>query len=212
MRAVIAERMAKSFREAPHFYLTMEIDMTRSCRFREDMKKRFNPGYNDMIIRASALALREFPDVNSIWLGRSIERRSSADIGLAVSLDDGLMVPVVRGADAKSLETISKETAGLIEKARSNRLTPDEYGNASMTVSNLGAAGIESFMPIVNLGESVILGIGRIAEKPSVLDGVIVIRKLMTATLSCDHRVVDGALGARFLAKIRDLLENPEQL
>ncbi|MFC1671561.1 dihydrolipoamide acetyltransferase family protein [Planctomycetota bacterium] len=212
MRRVVAERMTQSAREAPHFYLNMDIDMTSAVELREKLKAEYKLSYNDMIMRACAIGISEMPDVNSTWLGDAVGIRSSIDIGLAVGLEDGLIVPVVREADTKSLKDIAANSVELIEKARGHKLMPDDYGNASMTVSNLGMFGIASFQPVVNLGESVIMGVGAIAEKAIGIDGNVVLRKLMTITLSCDHRVIDGAVGAQFLARVRELLENPDKL
>ncbi len=207
MRRVIAENMSKSSQEAPHFYLMTEIDMTKSVELRAKLKAESNVSYNDMITKACATGLSELSGVNSTWLGDGVGIRDSVGVGLAVSVDDGLIVPVIRDADKKDLKEIAVDSANLIKKARDKKLTPDEYGNGSITISNLGMLGIDSFLPIINLGESVILGIGRIIDKAVVVDGEICIRKMMNVTLSCDHRVVDGALGAQFLARVKELLE-----
>lgn len=212
MRRVIAENMTRSSNEAPHFYLTMDVDMTFAVELRAELKGTTGVGYNDMIVKACATAISEMPEINVTWLGDAVGLRKSIDIGLAVSLDEGLIVPVVRGADGKSLENISVESRALIEKARAKKLTPDEYGNGSMTISNLGMLGIDNFIPVINPGESVILGVGRIVEKAVVADGQIIVRSMTTMTLSCDHRVVDGALGAAFLGRVRELLEKPGSL
>jgi pyruvate dehydrogenase E2 component (dihydrolipoamide acetyltransferase) len=212
MRRIVAERMAQSAKEAPHYYLNMDVDMTTAVELREKLKADYKLSYNDMIVRACATALSEMPDVNSTWLGDGVGVRSSIDIGIAVGLEDGLIVPVVRQADKKSLEEIASAGAELIEKARGHKLLPDDYGSASMTVSNLGMFGVASFQPVVNLGESVILGVGAITERAVGIDGEVALRRMMTITLSCDHRVVDGAVGAQFLARVRELLEKPEDL
>jgi pyruvate dehydrogenase E2 component (dihydrolipoamide acetyltransferase) len=212
MRRVIAENMTRSSQEAPHFYLSMEIDMTDAVALREKLKAKTKISYNDMIIKACAMGLAEMPNVNGTWLGDGIGLRESVGVGLAVAVDDGLMVPVVRDADKKALADIAKESAELIEKTRSKKLTPDEYGNGSMTVSNLGMLGIDSFIPVINPGESVILGVGRIQGRAVVVDGAVQVRRMMTVNLSCDHRVVDGAMGGEFLGRVRELLEKPEEL
>jgi pyruvate dehydrogenase E2 component (dihydrolipoamide acetyltransferase) len=212
MRRIVADRMSQSAKEAPHFYLNMDIDMTAAVELREKLKAEYKLSFNDMIMRACAMALTEMPEVNSTWLVDGIGIRSSVDIGLAVGLEDGLIVPVVREADRKPLKDIAAASAELVEKARGHKLLPDDYGNASMTVSNLGMFGIASFQPVVNLGESVILGVGAISDKAIGIDGSVALRKMMTITLSCDHRVVDGAVGAQFLAKVKELLEKPEGL
>ena len=212
MRRVIAKNMTKSSQEAPHFYLLVEVDMTNAVALREKVKEKSGVSYNDMIIKACAAALAEMPNVNATWMGDGIGRRESVDVGLAVSVEDGLMVPVIRGADKKALNEISKESKELIEKTRSKKLTPDEYGNGSMTVSNLGMLGIDSFIPVISPGESVILGVGRILEKPVAVKGEVKVRRMMTLTLSCDHRVVDGAMGGKFLGRVGELLEKPGEL
>ncbi len=212
MRRVIAENMTKSSQEAPHFYLNIEVDMTDAVALREKLKSESGVSYNDMIVKACATALAEMPDVNATWMGDGIGRRGSVDIGLAVSVEDGLMVPVIRDADKKALNEIAKESADLIERTRSKKLTPDEYGNGSMTVSNLGMLNIDSFIPVINLGESVIIGVGRILEKPVAVEGRVEVRRMMTLTLSCDHRVVDGAMGGQFLGRVGELLEKPGEL
>lgn len=207
MRRVIAENMSRSSQEAPHFYLMTEIDMTKSVELRAKLKAESNVSYNDMIVKACATGLSEMSGVNSTWMGDGVGIRDSVGVGLAVSVDDGLIVPVIRNADKKELKEIASDSADLIKRARDKKLTPDEYGNGSLTISNLGMLGIDSFLPIINLGESVILGIGRIADKAVVVDGEICVRKMMNVTLSCDHRVVDGSLGAQFLTRVKELLE-----
>ncbi len=212
MRRVIAENMTKSSQEAPHFYLEAQVDMTDAVALREKLKEKSGVSYNDMIVKACATALAEMPDVNATWMGDGIGLRESVGVGLAVSVEDGLMVPVVRDADKKALDEIAGESRDLIKKTRSKKLTPDEYGNGSMTVSNLGMLGIDSFIPVINPGESVILGVGRILEKPVAVNGKVEVRRMMTLTLSCDHRVVNGATGGQFLGRVRELLEKPGEL
>ena len=214
MRRVVAERMSQSQREAPHFYLVMQVDMTDAVALRAtlnaDAERKI--GFNDFLIRACALALKDVPAMARGWADGQLRVRSSINIGLAVALEDGLMVPVVRDADTLSLDGVAAETARLIERARGKKLTPDEYEGGCLTISNLGMLGVDAFAAIVNPGESGILAVGRIAKRPVVVGDDIVARGMMTITLSADHRVVDGAIAARFLARIRELLESPDSL
>jgi len=214
MRRIVAERMAQSKREAPHFYLMMEIDMTQAValRSRLNAEGRVRIAFHDLLIRACAIALREHPQMNVAWAGDAIRQRGEVNIGLAVALEDGLIVPVVRNADRLSLQEIARESARLVERARSKHLTPDEYQGGCLTISNLGMFQVDNFVPVINPGESAILGVGRIVQKPVVIDGGIHIRSMMGVTLSADHRSVDGAIAAAFLRRVKELLEAPEQL
>ncbi len=210
MRRVVAERMSRSKREAPHFYLQMEVDMTGSVALRERLKAAgVQVSYNDLIIKAVAAGFAAAPMMNASWAGDSIEVHPSVDVALAVSIEGGLMVPVVRGVDRLSLEEVAARTAGLIEKARTKRLAPFEYEGGSITVSNLGMFGVENFLPIINPGQGAILGLGAIADKVVVLDGGIAVRKRMAVTLSVDHRVADGAVAAAFLQAFKNAIESP---
>jgi len=168
--------------------------------------------FHDLLIRATAKAMSEHPAMNVRWTGDAIERRSEINIGLAVALDDGLIVPVVRNADRLTLAETAGTTRTLIEKARSKRLTPDEYEGGCITISNLGMYDVESFLAIINPGEPAIMGVGRIAEKPVVINGGIHVRSMMSLSLSADHRVVDGAVAAAFLKRVKELLEAPDWL
>jgi pyruvate dehydrogenase E2 component (dihydrolipoamide acetyltransferase) len=212
MRRVIADNMTKSSQEAPHFYLTVEIDMTDAVALREKLKADTGVSYNDMIIKASAVAMSEMVELNATWLGDSVGIRDSIGIGLAVSLDDGLIVPVVRDAQGMTLADIAGKTKDLIARARSKKLTSDEYGNGSITISNLGMLGIDNFMPVINLGESMIMGVGRIQDRAVIIDGQVAARKMNTVTIACDHRVVDGAACGKFLGRVKELLETPDKL
>jgi pyruvate dehydrogenase E2 component (dihydrolipoamide acetyltransferase) len=214
MRRIIAERMLLSKQTVPCYYLEMDADVTDLVALRAKLNARgeVKISYNDFVLKACGLALRRFPAVNSRWTEGGIERRGAAHVGLAVALDEGLIVPVVRDADKKSVSQIARETADLAERARSKRLRPDEYQGGCMTVSNLGMYGIRSFIPIVNPGESVILGLGVIEERPVCRQGKIGARQVMTLVLAADHRLVDGAVGAQFLETIRDALEEPQKL
>ncbi|MDI3481599.1 MAG: hypothetical protein PWQ97_1254 [Tepidanaerobacteraceae bacterium] len=218
MRKIIAERMTKSKGTAPHIYLTLEVDMTKVIELREKLlpaiQARYSCklSYNDILIKASAVAIKQNPIVNSSFLGDEIIIKQDINIGLAVALDDGLIVPVVRCADKKGIGEISKETTQLIEKARSGKLMPDEYQGGTFTITNLGMYDIENFKAIINQPESAILAVGKIMKKPVVIGDQIVIRPMMNLTLSCDHRVIDGAQGARFLQTLKQILEEPLEM
>jgi len=215
MRRIVAERMLRSKQTIPCYYLQMDADMTDLADLRARLNAAAKDGkiaFNDFVIKACALALKAFPQVNSRWVEGGIERRAAVHVGLAVALDEGLIVPVVRNADAKTLHEIACETADLAQRARSKRLLPDEYQEGCLTVSNLGMFGIRNFIPVVNPGESAILGLGVIQDRVVCCQGNIKVRKVMSMTLSADHRLVDGAVGAQFLERIRDLLEAPQKL
>ncbi len=211
-RRVIAERMSKSKREAPHFYLQMDVDMTGAVAMREELKAAGTKiSFHDMIIKALAVGFKEVPMMNAAWGGNVIVVNSAIDVSLAVALPDGLMVPVVRGADRLDLRGIAEQTSHLIEKARTKRLAPFEYEGGSITLSNLGMYDVTSFIPIINPGQASILGVGRIADKPVVVNGGIAVRKIMSVTLAGDHRVADGATAAAFLKVVKDSLESPRE-
>jgi len=214
MRRVVAERMARSQREVPHFYLVMEVDMTDAAAFRAAWNEIATQklSYNDLLLKACGLAMRDVPAMAAVWAETGLLRREEINIGLAVALEGGLIVPVVRGVDRLALEALAAESARLVERARGKRLTPDEYEGGCFTVTNLGMYGVDAFAAIVNPGESGILAVGRIAARPVVVGEAIHIRSMMTMTLSADHRVVDGATAARFLARVKELLERPEDL
>jgi len=216
MRRIVADRMLLSKQTIPCYYLTMDVDMTDTACLRAKLNQRANGGpkisFNDFVIKACAQALAASPAVNSRWVEGGLERRAEVNVGLAVALEEGLMVPVVRGADAKALRQIAAETSDLAQRARTKRLTPDEYQGGCMTVTNLGMFGIRSFIPVVNPGESCILGLGVIQEQVVFRQGGIQVRQMMTMTLAVDHRIVDGAVGAQFLEMIRDRLEAPQKL
>lgn len=211
MRKVIAKRLAESKFTAPHFYLTIAMDMDRAI----DTRKSINDNggvkisFNDMVIKASALALREHPAVNSSWLGDVIRRNQHVHIGVAVAVDEGLLVPVVRFADGKGMPEIGAEVRDLAAKAKNKKLQPSEWEGNTFTISNLGMFGIEEFTAIVNPPDSCILAVGGINQVPVVKDGKVVPGNVMKVTLSCDHRVVDGATGAAFLNTFKMYMENP---
>ena len=215
MRKAIARRLAESTGPIPHFYLTTEIDMGPALDMRRQLNERLESGkvgVNDLIIKVVAEALVRHPMANSSWAGDTIERHGTVDIGVAVALDEGLITPVVRNADQKGLLEISEEARELIGRAREKRLTPEEYTGATFSISNLGMFEIDQFTAIINPPETAILAIGQTEEKPVVVDGEITVGRRMRVTMSCDHRVIDGATGARFLATVKAMLENPLEL
>ncbi len=214
MRAVIARRLGESLFTAPHFYLTVEILMDKMMEARTRMNE-LSPvkiSFNDIVVKAVAVALRQHPNVNSSWLGDRIRRYSYVNIGVAVAIEDGLLVPVVKAADQKSLSQINTEVKALAEKAKSRKLSPDEMTGNTFTISNLGMFGIEEFTAIINPPDSCILAVSGIHQKPVVRDGQIVVGNTMKVTLSCDHRVVDGATGAAFLNTLKGILEEPMRM
>ncbi|MDQ3112393.1 MAG: pyruvate dehydrogenase complex dihydrolipoamide acetyltransferase [Bacteroidota bacterium] len=212
MRKTIAKRLSESKFTAPHFYLTMEIDMENAVSAREAMNLMSAPAkisFNDMVIRACAASLRRHPKVNSSWLGDKIRYNQHIHIGVAVAVEDGLLVPVVRFADQKSFAQINAEVKTLAQKAKDKKLQPAEWEGNTFTISNLGMFGIEEFTAIINPPDACILAVGGIKEVPVVKNGQVVPGKTMKVTLSCDHRVVDGATGAAFLQTLKMMLENP---
>jgi pyruvate dehydrogenase E2 component (dihydrolipoamide acetyltransferase) len=212
MRKAIARRMGESKSTVPHFYLTVEVDMSNIIETRRrinDMQNETKVSFTDIMIKLAAHALLKHPRVNSYWAGDSIKRRGEIHIGLAVALEDGLITPVVRNCNKKGIIQISKEVKDYAERARSKKLKPEEYENGCLTISNLGMYDIQEFSAIINPPESAILATGAIMEKPIVRNGQIVIGKTMAVTMSCDHRVVDGAVGAEFLRDFKRMLEDP---
>lgn len=211
MRKTIAKRLAESKFTAPHFYLTMEVDMDECVNAREVINEAMDVkvSFNDLVIKAAAGALRKHPKVNSSWLGDKIRYNNHIHIGVAVAVEDGLLVPVIRFADGKTLTQINSEVKTLAKKAKDKKLQPAEWEGNTFTISNLGMFGIDEFTAIINPPDSCIMAVGGISQKPVVKDGQIVAGYVMKVTLSCDHRVVDGATGAAFLQTFRQLLENP---
>lgn len=211
MRRIIAQRLAESKFSAPHFYLRMTITMDNAMEARKaiNLVSPEKVSFNDLVIKACAMALRKHPAVNSSWMGDFIRQNHHIHIGTAVAVDEGLIVPVVRFADQKSLSQISAEAGSLIEKARTKKIQPNEFTGNTFTISNLGMMDIDEFTAIINPPDSCILAVGKITPTPVVENGQMVIRHLMKLTLSCDHRVVDGAVGSRFLQTLKTYLENP---
>jgi len=214
MRKVIAKRLSQSKFSAPHFYLTIEINMDKAIAARkvinEDASVRIS--FNDMVVKASAAALRKHPAINSSWFDDKITYHKDINIGIAVAIDDGLMVPVVNNCDLKSLTMIKSEIKVLAGKAKERKLSPDEMSGNTFTISNLGMFDIDEFTAIINPPDACILAVGSIVEKPIVKNSEIVVGNMMKVTLSCDHRVVDGAKGASFLQTLKAFLENPVKL
>jgi pyruvate dehydrogenase E2 component (dihydrolipoamide acetyltransferase) len=211
MRSIVARRLSESMFTAPHFYLRMTIKMDKAMEARTAMNvvSPVKISFNDYIIKACAMALRKHPAVNSSWMGNAIRENKHISIGTAVAIEDGLIVPVVKFADQKSLSQISAEASELIKKARNKKLQPAEFTGNTFTVSNLGMMDIDEFTAIINPPDSCILAIGKIEATPVVENGAIVVRNLLKLTLSCDHRVVDGAVGAAFMQTLKAYLENP---
>jgi pyruvate dehydrogenase E2 component (dihydrolipoamide acetyltransferase) len=214
MRGVIAKRLAESKFSAPHFYLKMEVNMDNAVSARTQLNE-FSPvkvSFNDMIVKAVSLALREHPAVNASWMGDKIRRYQHVHIGVAVAIEDGLIVPVIRFADHKTLPQIAAETKELAAKAKNKKLQPNEFTGNTFTISNLGMMDIDEFTAIINPPDSCIMAVGRISEKIVRKGEGFAATQVMKLTLSCDHRSVDGATGAAFLQTVKRFLENPVRL
>ena len=221
IRRITAERMAASARSVARVTLLMEVDMTEAVRFRGQLAPEFERrygarlAYDAMIARAAAIALAEHPHVNARWQEGTdgqppgLRLQPEINVGIAVAAEEGLLVAVIRDADKKPLHQVNADLAGMVEASRRNRLGPEEMSGGTFTITNLGGYGVEAFTPIVNPPETAILGVGRIAQKPAVVDGQVVVRELMMLSLSFDHRVVDGAPAAQFLQRIKQVLEAP---
>ena len=212
IRKTIARRLVTSLGPVPHFFLTTEIEMDRAAEMRRGINA-LDPdlkiSINDVIIKVAASALMQHPEVNASFQEKFVRYYERADVGVAVAIEDGLITPVVRAADQKSLSQIAAEVRELAEKARTRKLKPEEYTGATFSISNLGMFGIDEFTAVINPPEGAILAIGAMSPKPVVRDNEIVIRQIMRVTMSCDHRVIDGATGAKFLQTFKKILENP---
>lgn len=211
MRSVIAQRLGESKFSAPHFYLTVEIDMTNTIDARQAINN-VSPvkiSYNDMIVKATSMALQQHPEINSSWLGDTIRYNEHIHIGVAMAVEDGLLVPVVRFANSKRLSQIASEVKDYAAKAKAKKLQPEDWQGNTFTISNLGMFNIEEFTAIINPPDACILAVGGIIEKPVVKNGQIAVGNTMKLTLSCDHRVVDGVVGSKFLTTLKNYLENP---
>ena len=215
IRKTIARRLAESNGPVPTFFLTAEYDATRGAELRTqllEMGEQYKVSFNDIVIKAVALSLAEHPEVNAHWLGDKIRHFNRIHVAMAVAVEDGLITPVLFDADRMTLWEISEKARELAKKARERRLMPEEYTGATFTVSNLGMFGIDQFTAIINPPEAGILAIGGVEEKPVVIEGQLEIRQRMRVTMSCDHRAVDGATGAKFLQTVKRYIENPLSL
>ena len=216
MRQAIARRMATAKREIPHYYVAVSVDMTEALRMRRELNAQLPEAdhipISPMILKACAIALEHQPHFNATFADRGITVHHDINIGLAVALDDGLVVPAILNCHGKSLGALARESRDVAERARGGRLRPAELNDGTFTVSNLGMYGVETLIAIIQPGQAAILGVGNVEERPVVRDGQIVARSMMTIALSADHRVTDGAEGAKFIAEIKQLLENPARL
>lgn len=211
MRRIVGERMAKSKLSAPHFYLTMDVDMTEITRKRNGSKTAGDivvPSINDYILAASARALSDFPSLNSAFTDKGVELYAEINLGMAVAIEDGLVVPVIRNADRLSLIELAQQSRALAEKAQKKKLFPLDYEGGTFTVSNLGMFGVDNFIAIINPPQCAILAVGQVAPRVVAHGDGIAVRPIMSMCLSADHRVVDGSIAARFLHEIKDQLEN----
>jgi len=218
MRKAIARKMVESKTHVPHFYVTVQVDMTEAAKMREDLipvleeKKNVRFSFTHMLIKAVAEALEKYPQLNATFEDGEIRVWRDVNVGIAVSLEDGLIVPVLKGANKIDLFEIASRARDLVDRAREKKLKEDEFSGGTFTISNMGALDVESFTAIINVPEVAILAVGRISDKPAVVDGRLTIRKIMTMTLSADHRVVDGVTAAKFLQEVKRLLEAPHLL
>jgi pyruvate dehydrogenase E2 component (dihydrolipoamide acetyltransferase) len=213
MRKVIAQRLSEAKPGIPHFYLSIEVDMEEAVKVREQAKAaEVKVSINDLIVKAAALALRQQPKVNVSFQGDRFLQLHTADVGIAVAIEDGLITPVIRDADQKSLGTIAAEARDLAERARRRALKPEEYSGGSITVSNLGMYGVDAFIAVINPPQASIVAVGAVADRVVARNGKVEVRKMMSVTFSGDHRIVDGALGAQYLQELKALLERPARL
>jgi pyruvate dehydrogenase E2 component (dihydrolipoamide acetyltransferase) len=211
MRRIVGQRMTQSKQSAPHFYISMDIDMSAVSEARTQWKEKAAsnvPSINDFILHACARALKDFPSLNSTFTDQGIKLHADINIGMAVALGEGLVVPVIRNADRLNLTELAAQSRDLIDKAQKKKLFPLDYEGGTFTVSNLGMLGVDNFIAIINPPHCAILAVGRVAPRVVADDGMFAIKSMMTATLSADHRVIDGAIGARFLQEVKQLLEN----
>jgi pyruvate dehydrogenase E2 component (dihydrolipoamide acetyltransferase) len=214
MRKTIAKRLALSSGPVPHFYLTVEIDMGEAMALRKRINERFadqgiKVSPNDLIIKAVASALRRHPFVNASWTGEAIRLYDAVHIGVAVAVEEGLITPVVRDADRKGVGEIAQEVRELAGRAREKKLKPEEYSGSTFSISNLGMFGIEQFTAVINPPEAAILAVGAVEDRVVAVNGEMAVRPRMHVTLTCDHRVIDGATGAQFLQTLKRYLEDP---
>ena len=217
MRKTIARRLIESLSPIPHFFLTIDVDMTRVVEARRRMNALLEDqgvkvSVNDIVLKATAAALKRHPECNSSWQGDAIRQYDVVHLGVAVAVEDGLITPIVRNAHAKGLVQIGSEVREMAGRARQKKLKPDEYTGATFSVSNLGMFGIEEFTAIINPPEAGILAVGRLEDRPVAVDGRVEVQPRMRVTMSCDHRVIDGAMGARFLQTLQGMLEEPTSI
>jgi pyruvate dehydrogenase E2 component (dihydrolipoamide acetyltransferase) len=212
MRKVIARRLVESKREAPHFYLTLDCNIDRLLQLRQEInakREKDKISVNDFVIKASALALKQVPAANASWTESAVRLYQAADVSVAVATPGGLITPIIRGADSKSLSTISVEMKDLAGRAREGKLKPEEYQGGTFSVSNLGMFGIRQFAAVINPPQGAILAVGAGEQRPIVKENALAIATMMSCTLSVDHRVVDGAIGAEYLGAFKKLIEDP---
>jgi pyruvate dehydrogenase E2 component (dihydrolipoamide acetyltransferase) len=212
IRKTIAKRLVQSLGPVPHFFLTTEVDMVRAAEARRELNDLDNGpriSFNDIVLKVAASALEQHPECNAWWMDDRIRYFNDVHVSMAVAVDEGLITPVIRDAHRKSLRQIATESRELAERARSRKLKPEEYTGGTFSVSNLGMFDIDQFTAVINPPEAGILAVGSIIEKPVVVAGEVTVRSRMRITMSCDHRVIDGATGARFLQTVKRMLENP---
>jgi len=213
IRKTIAKRLVQSIGPVPTFYLTTEVDMERAAEAREALKASLGEegkvSFNDIVLKAVATALAQHPECNAWWQDDHLRQWHTVHLGMAVAIPDGLITPVIRNAESKSLREIAAESRDMAQRARDRKLTPEEYTGATFSVSNLGMFDIDEFTAIINPPEAGIIAVGRLAEKPVVVNGQVTVRRRMRLTMSCDHRVIDGATGAQFMKTLKLMLENP---
>ncbi len=215
MRRVIARRLTESKQTVPHFYMTVDCEIDEMLRIREVLNagdKNLNVSVNDFVIRAAGLALRQVPAANASWSDNAIILWERADIAMAVALEDGLITPIVRGADQKGLQQIAAETKDLAGRARAGKLKLEEFQGGTFSISNLGMYGIREFAAVINPPHGCILAVGTGEPRPVVKDGQLAVATVMSCTISCDHRVVDGAVGAQFLGAFKRLIDEPARM
>lgn len=213
IRKTIAKRLVQSIGPIPTFYLTTEVDMERAAEARDALKASLGDegkvSFNDIVLKAVATALSQHPECNAWWQDDHIRKWNTVHLGMAVAIPDGLITPVIRNAETKSMRQIAAEARDMAGRARERKLKPEEYTGATFSVSNLGMFDIDEFTAVINPPEAGIIAVGRLAETPVVMNGQIAVRRRMRLTMSCDHRVIDGATGAQFLKTLKLMLENP---
>jgi pyruvate dehydrogenase E2 component (dihydrolipoamide acetyltransferase) len=210
----MAERLSQAWTTIPHFYLLREVNATQLMAWLADARERSSEKntYTDLLVKVTAMALRQHPRLNASWRNNTVVANPEVNVGLAVAIDDGLVVPVIHRADTLGLSQLAARRAELVARAQAGKLSPDDLGGGTFTISNLGMYGVDAFSAIVNPPQAAILAVSRIADRVAAVNGQPAVQPMMTLSLSCDHRVVDGARGAQFLQTLADLLENPLRL